>query len=124
MNTETSEPEFRRLFSELRDAEAQCAPSFNRVARGRPSAKSSGGRSLPLLRRALVMSSITLLAAGVARTASSLRQHRVNRELRQWAAISEWKAPTDALLGIAGAPWHGAPAAPSDSLINNSTTIE
>ncbi len=70
------------------------------------------------------MSVIALLAAGAAWTASSLRERRVNRELRQWTAISDWKAPTDALLCIASAPWNGALAAPSDSLINNSTITE
>lgn len=121
MNIENSETELRRLFSELRGADARRAPPFNDIARGRPSAKSSPWHSFAWFRWALRASAIAILTAGIVLTAFRRREHRVEKEMRQWAALSTWEASTDALLSISSAPWGGALIAPSDSLINNST---
>ena len=120
MNTEKYEQELRQLFNELRAADEQCIPSFGRFARERPSDKSPG-RSILRLRWLLGPGAVALLIAGIALAASQLREHRAKKELQQWAALSDWAAQTDGLLGVSASFAGGEVIAPTDSLLEHST---
>jgi biopolymer transport protein ExbB/TolQ len=53
---------------------------------------------------ALGTTAVALLIAGVALSAIRLHKHSVEKEIQQWQAVSEWQAPTDALLNAQDAP--------------------
>ena len=131
MNTEKTGKELRQLFGELRTREQRHAPSFATLAtESAPGPAASSSRmSLPWFRLALGTTAMALLLAGIALAANRTRARARQREMQQWAALSTWEAPTDALLSISSVPWGSSVTAPSDSLLNTSpdssgTTIE
>lgn len=118
MNMEKIEKEVRQLFTELRVQDSQHAPSFNAVTRA-ASSSTSTGLSFPLFRFALGSTAIVLLTVTIALTAFRLHERSIERERRQWAALSTWEAPTDALMSISSVPWGVTITTPSGFLINN-----
>ena len=131
MVMEKTEKELRQLFSELRIREQRQVPSFVVIARASPSASaaSSSRMSFPWLRFAVGSVAIVLLLAAITLGANRIRARAMQREMQQWAALSTWAAPSDALLSISSMPWGISVTVPSDSLINNSpdssgTTLE
>jgi hypothetical protein len=118
MNTEKTEKEIRQLFSELRAEDSQRVPLFNAVTRAAPSFTSTG-LSFSWFRFALGTTATVLVIATIARTAIRLHKGSIERERQQWAALSSWEAPTDALLIISSVAWESTITTPSDFLINN-----
>lgn len=116
MNTEKNEKEIRQLFSELRAEDSQRVPSFDAVTQAVPSGASTGRISFPWLQIALATTAIALLVGTIA---IRLNRRSIERERRQWAALSTWEASTDALLHISSVPWESTVTTPSDFLINN-----
>lgn len=116
MNTEKNEKEIRQLFSELRAKDSQRAPSFDALTQAIPSGPSAGRIFFPWPQIALATTAIALLAGTIA---IRLNRRSLERERQQWAALSTWEAPTDALLHISSVPWESTVTTPSDFLINN-----
>ena len=118
MNMEKTEKEVKQLFNELRAQDSQRAPSFNAVTRATPSVTFTG-LFFSWSRFALGTTAFVLLTATIALTAIQLHARSVERERRQWKALSDWEAPTDAFLSISSVPWGSTITTPSDFLINN-----
>ncbi|HWX20266.1 MAG TPA: hypothetical protein VN578_10230 [Candidatus Binatia bacterium] len=121
MNTEKTENKLRQLFGELRAQDSQRVPSFKAVTRASPSAISTAWMLSSWSRFAAGIATVVLLIAGIALAAFHLHTLSAEREIQQWARLSNWEAPTDTLLGISDMPWGKTITTPSDSLINNTT---
>lgn len=122
---EKTEKEIKQFFSELRAEDSQWAPAFSAITRPAPTFTATGSR----FRFALGTITVLLLIATIAVTSIHLHTRSLERQSLQWAALSTWEAPTDALLSISSLPWGSSVTAPSDSLLNNSpdpsgTTLE
>lgn len=116
MNTEKNEKEIRQLFSELRAEDSRRVPSFAAATQAVPSGAATGRVSFPWLQIALPTTAIVLLVGMIV---IRLNRRSMERERQQWAALSTWEAPTDALLHISSVPWESTVTTPSDFLINN-----
>jgi hypothetical protein len=121
MNTDKTEDNLRQLFHELREQDAQRAPSFDAVARPSASADAAQRAAIPWLRFAAGAAIGVLLAAGIALAIFRSRMHSSEMELQQWATLSNWKAPTDTLLNVPCTPWGSTTSTPSDSWIATAT---
>ena len=121
MNTEQTEDKLRQLFSELSAEDSRRAPSFGAIMQGLRSATSTPQGSSPWLRFAAGTAAVVLLIAALAPAAFRWRADSFKRQMQQWAALSDWGAPTDALLSVSDMPWGGTVAAPSDFLIKTTT---
>ena len=115
---EKTEKEIRQLFCELKAEDSQRVPSFDDVTRAVPS-PTSPRLSFWRIRFALGTTAIVLLIVTSALTAIHLHTRSIERERQEWAALSTWEAPTDALLMISSVPWGSTVTTPSDFLINN-----
>jgi len=116
---EKTEKKIKQLFRELRAQDSQHVPSFDAVTRAAPSDASPRGMSFPWFRFALGTAAIVLFIATIALTAIHLHTRSLDRERQQWAALSTWEAPTDALLMVSSVAWESTVTTPSDFLINN-----
>jgi hypothetical protein len=104
MNTDDSERRLKAIFNELKAEDLRRTPPFDDIARASRSAASSSHVVFPRFRLALGTTAVALLIAGVALSAIRLHKHSVEKEIQQWQAVSEWQAPTDALLNAQDAP--------------------
>ncbi len=100
----------RQKFQELRNTDAQRVPAFSRVARSPVPTF-----AIPWWRFAL---SATVLVTVI--FALMLKRQPVP-DTQPWAALSNWRATTDALLTVSSTPWGSTISTPTDSWIESST---
>ena len=117
--------DLKRLFQETRAADAQRAPSFDRVVRNalRVRAPEPSLFTAPWLQ--LALTAIVLAAFGI--SLAVIREHRrekttarVVTQVQTWEAFSNWSAPSDSLLTMSGtAVWSAKLTTPTDDLIGS-----
>jgi len=100
----------RQNFQELRNADAQRVPAFSRVARVPVPTFSMPWWRFALSAAVLVMVIFALM----------LKRQPVP-DTQPWAALSNWRATTDALLTVSSTPWGSTISTPTDSWIESST---
>jgi hypothetical protein len=121
MNTDKTENEFKQFFHELRAQDEQRAPGFENLAR--PSAAISTPRvMIPRFRLgAMVAAAAVVLVTAIGVADLRSREQSAARELAQWSSLSNWEAPTDALLNFSSLPLGSTIITPSDSLFETIT---
>jgi hypothetical protein len=100
MNTNGTENNFRQLFHELRDQDAHRAPSFERVLRAPPAPVITLAWPRVLLAGAVAAA---LVVTGVTVSLYHAQPRQLAYDAQQWAALTDWRASTDALLDMASA---------------------
>ena len=126
MNMEKTEKKLKQLFSELKAQDSQRVPPFNSVTR--MTVQSTSTRTLlhwPWF--APAGAAVAVLIGGIVAASFREHTHSVEKEMRGWAALSDWEAPTDALLTASEMPWVDTTALPSnfptnDGVSSDSTT--
>ncbi len=114
MNSEPADRKLQRLFDASRAEDASGAPDFEELL--------SSGPAAP--RAAIRWKRLASAAAAVAVLAVSFALlHRRSApepaaDLKQWEAVSAWRASTDSLLPVSNLSQAGRLNAPTDSLIN------
>jgi hypothetical protein len=122
MNMEKIDKKLKLLFSELRAQDSQRVPPFNSVTRMSRESASTRRTLLRWPRFDLAGAAVALLIAGI--VAASFLEHArsVEKEMRGWTALSDWEAPTDALLSVSEMPWDNTTTAPSDIPTNDASS--
>lgn len=110
--------DLRQLFRQQREADTQRVPAFSRLTR----VPAESPWSVPWLRLATVAAAVVVLGVSVTMWRRSAQPPAVNTE--SWAALSNWQAPTDALLTVSSAPWGSTMTTPSDFWIETTTQTE
>jgi hypothetical protein len=118
MNMEKIEKKLKQLFSELRAQDSRRVPSFNSIAQAPLESASTGRTLLPWPRFALPGAAVALLIGGIVAASFRAHTHSFEKEMHGWAALSDWEAPTDALLSISETPWDNTITSPSDLQTN------
>ena len=123
MNSDPADRKLQRLFDASRAEDARGAPAFDEVV--------SSGRAAP--RTAIRWTRLAAAAAAVVVLGVSLvllhprsapqpvgytQGQSPAADLKQWAAVSDWRASTDPLLSVSSLSWESRISAPTDSLIN------
>ena len=126
MNSGLNDPKLRRLFEASRAGDARRAPAFGDLASGRRAAPRTAIRWMRVAAAAaaivVVGASLSLLhRPAVTAPLQSARDSVAAVDLNQWAACSEWAAPTDSLLATSDLPWGARLWGPTDSLLTPST---
>jgi len=85
----------KKLFEDVRRQDAENAPSFQRLLRTQ---QSSENRTSPSLWISVAFASVLLLAAVLAFSVLSKNSTLSPEEAEQWAAITDWSAPSDLIL--------------------------
>jgi hypothetical protein len=124
MNMEKTEKKLKQLFSESKERDSQRMPPFNSVARASLRDASTPRTLLRWPRFALFGVAAVLLIAGVAVISSRIHTRSFEKEMHQWAALSNWEAPTDALLSVSETPWGNTTTGPSDFPTNDDVSTD
>jgi len=124
MNMEKTEKELRQLFSELKAQDSQRVPPFNSVTKLSPQGTSSRWTLQHWPRFSLAVAAVVLLIASVAVASFRAHTHSFEKEMLGWAALSDWEAPTDALLTASEMPWVDTTALPSDFPTNDAVSSD
>jgi hypothetical protein len=85
----------KKLFEDVRRQDAENAPSFQRLLRTQ---RSSENRTSPSTWMPVALASVLLLAAVLAFSVLSKNSTLSPKEVEQWAAITDWSAPSDLIL--------------------------
>jgi hypothetical protein len=85
----------KKLFEDVRRQDAENAPSFQRLLRTQ---RSSEIRTSPSPWMSVAFASVLLLAAVLAFSVLSKNSTLSPEEAEQWAAITDWSAPSDLIL--------------------------
>jgi len=85
----------KKLFEDVRRQDAENAPSFQRLLRTQ---RSSENRTSPSPWMSVAFASVLLLAAVLAFSVLSKNSTLSPEEAEQWAAITDWSAPSDLIL--------------------------
>ncbi|NQU09600.1 hypothetical protein HQ590_02325 [bacterium] len=122
MNTDETESELKQLFREQREQDARHRPAFQRLARPAESdAPGRPGLTIPWLR--LAAAAAVLVAVGVLLRPAPQDRRIAADDWQQWAALSNWQAPTDSLLTVSTTPWGSTITTPSDSWTESITSV-
>ena len=113
MNTDNADNNLRQLFHVLRKQDAERAPDFDKLARIREPQRSF---ALPWTR--LAAAAAIVLVLGLALAVFITRSHQSAPDLREWAALSSWRASTDTLLIVSNTCWGSKVTTPTDSLMD------
>jgi anti-sigma-K factor RskA len=116
---EKTEKKLKQLFSELKAQDSQRVPAFNSVTRVSLQSTSTRWTLQHWRRFAIAVAAVAVLIGVI--VAASFREHTqpVEKEMFGWAALSDWEAPTDALLSVSEMPWDDTTTAPSDFPAND-----
>jgi hypothetical protein len=124
MNMEQTETKLKQLFSELKARDSQRVPPFNSVTRALPQGASTR-RTIPRWPQfALLGAAVVVLIAGVAVVSFRTHTRSFEKEMHEWAALSDWEAPTDALLSVSEMPWDNTTTSPSDFPLNDDSSSD
>jgi len=85
----------KKLFEDVRRQDTENAPSFQRLLRTQ---RSSENRTSPSPWMSVAFASVLLLAAVLAFSVLSKNSTLSPEEAEQWAAITDWSAPSDLIL--------------------------
>jgi hypothetical protein len=111
------ENRLRQLFSGLKRHDSERMPSFQRLASVEPRESKP---DFAWLRLRIAMGATALVAAVLFVISHVFRTpHAVDPE--QWAALSNWSAPTDGWLAASSQIWSGNITTTTDSLIEDSS---
>lgn len=124
MNNDPTDRKLQRLFDGSRAEDARGAPAFDEVMSG---SRIAPRTAIRWRRLAAAAAAIVVLGASLAlfhqRSASepadSAHGPGPAADLKQWAAVSAWRASTDSLLTVSSLPCGGWISTPTDSLINS-----
>ncbi len=94
---EPTENRFSELFSQLKAQDFRHAPPFEDVVRSSPK-KSSFRPSPPRVRLALGLAATVVVIVAIGTAVSHFQNRSHEKEMRQWALLSEWAAATDSFL--------------------------
>lgn len=104
MKGDGTEEKIGRMFDEMRREDSAGMPAFDRLTRLPADARAAPGpRTAPLVR----LAAAALFAVCVGLALARLERVRAERELAQWAVLSNWQASTDSLLTSSSLPWSG-----------------
>ncbi len=124
MNMEKTDKKLKQLFSELKAQDSQRVPPFNSVTRAPLKSTSTRWTLQRWPRFAIAVAAVVLLIAGIAVASFRAHAHSIEREMLGWAALSDWEAPTDALLTASEMPWYNTATAPSDFPTNDDVSSD
>src|SRR5689334_5007469 len=99
MNMEPTETEFKKLFGELKAQDLRRLPSFGAVLTAAHADARTGGQH-SRLRLAFGMATALVIVILTTLAVLNFQSRSREAEFQQWTTLSEWNAPTDALLGI------------------------
>lgn len=85
----------KKLFEDVRRQDAENAPSFGRLLRTQ---RSTENRASPRTWMPVAFASVLILAAVLAFSVLSKNSTLWPKEAAQWAAITDWSAPSDWIL--------------------------
>ncbi|MEI8293653.1 MAG: hypothetical protein WCG66_06625 [bacterium] len=91
-----TETTLKKLFDDLKTRDADCLPGFQRVLR-KPRTTAVAQASLGWAPLAYLAASV-LLGVALCFSVFPGKTSRSTTELEQWATISAWSAPSDAIL--------------------------
>jgi hypothetical protein len=123
----------RQLFQQQRRADAQRAPAFDRVLRDARRARPVETPVAAALWLRLAAAAVVLAALGVSLTVTHARRRETmaasapvtTTQTQQWAALSNWSAPTDGLLTMSStAVWGSRITTPTDTLIESTNETD
>lgn len=97
MNTNETDSKFQKLFHELKRKDSASVPNFDRLAKAKGSSRTTGAPAWAWL----VPAALAVFIAVFSFNRLHSRSHRLNDVSQQWAALSVWETPSDALLDAA-----------------------
>jgi hypothetical protein len=122
MNTDQTDSKLRHLFNEARNQDALRAPPFGPLVRVTVRARETMPR-FTLLRFSVAASAAVLVILGVSLALFYTTTRQPAAVPEQWAALSNWRAPSDGLLNVSSMPWGGEIVTWSDSWIATTSFV-
>lgn len=109
MQNDKTDEQLKELFRDVKKHDEARVPSFGGLIHGRESA------SLPFLTwpRIIAAAALIMICIGVGLTL--VGKPRAEFDVDQWAALSNWRAPTDGLLTLSGTSLGSSIDSPSDA---------